>query len=133
MFTRTSEYALRAAIHLAQHQDRWPIPGKQIAEEAGIPPKYLAKVLGDLVRAGVLHSNRGKSGGFSMVRSPEDVRLIEIVAPFEQLDRRRCPFGRGTCNDENPCPAHHTWQRVVQVEQDFLSRTTVRDIAARRD
>ena len=38
MLSLTSEYALRAMIHLAQHVDDWPIPGKDIAEHAGIPP-----------------------------------------------------------------------------------------------
>ena len=51
MLTRTSEYAVLAMIYLAQHTDDWPIAGRKIAEATGIPRKYLAAVLGDLVRS----------------------------------------------------------------------------------
>ncbi len=51
MLSRTSEYALRALIHLAEHQTEWPIAGSRIAAAAGVPSKYLSKILGDLVRA----------------------------------------------------------------------------------
>lgn len=67
MLSLTSEYGLRAMTHLAKHQADWPVPGKQIAEEAGIPPKYPSMVLGDLVRAGRLEATRGRSAA----RAPE--------------------------------------------------------------
>lgn len=133
MLSRTSEYALRAVMYLAQHPDRWPIPGNQIAEEAEVPAKYLSKVLGDLVRNGVLASSRGKCGGFSMVRSPRKTYLIDVLTPFESFDQRRCPFGNSRCDDRNPCLAHDKWKRVISAEQDFLRKTTVHDVAVKGD
>lgn len=67
MLSLTSEYGLRAMTHLAKHQADWPVPGKQIAEEAGIPPKYPSMVLADLVRVGLLEATRGRSAA----RAPE--------------------------------------------------------------
>ena len=132
MLTRTAEYALRAVIHLAQHEDEWPIPGNQIAERADIPAKYLSKVLGDLVRVGVLTSLRGKRGGFGMVRSPKKTRLIDILSPFEQFEIRRCPFGNSECSDEKPCLAHNQWKKVVATEHDFFRKTSIHDVSIRR-
>lgn len=129
MLTRTAEYALRAVIHLAQHHDEWPIPGNQIAECADIPAKYLSKVLGDLVRVGVLTSSRGKHGGFGMVRSPKKMRLIDILTPFEQFELRRCPFGNSECGDENPCLAHDQWKKVVATEHEFFRKTSIYDVS----
>ncbi len=131
MLSRTSEYALRALIHLAQHEEDWPISGAHVAGETGIPAKYLSKILGDLVRAGVLDSFPGKTGGFRLRRSAKSLSLLDVLAPFEQFDRRRCPFGNEDCSDEHPCNAHDQWKKVIETEQRFLIKTTVRDIALR--
>jgi len=131
MLSRTSEYALRALIHLAQHEEDCPISGAHIAGETGIPPKYLSKILGDLVRAGVLDSSPGKTGGFRLRRSAKKVSLLDVLTPFEQFERRRCPFGNAECSDLNPCNAHEQWKKVIETEQRFLMKTTVHDIALR--
>ena len=129
MLTLTGEYALRATIYLAQHVQDWPIPGRRIAEQAGIPAKYLSKVLGDLVRAGVLKSSPGRTGGFRMRRPAAKTRLGQVLDPFEQFDRRRCPFGNQTCSEARPCLAHDRWKKVVDAQQRFLAETTVHDVA----
>ncbi len=131
MLSRTSEYALRALIHLARHDDEWPISGVRIAAETGIPPKYLSKILGDLVRGGILDSSPGKTGGFRLRRSAKQLSLLGVLAPFEQFDRRRCPFGNADCSEANPCNAHEQWKKVIETEQRFLMKTTVHDIAIR--
>ena len=64
MLSRTSEYVLRAMAFMAQQVDGWPLPGPRIAEQAGIPRKYLSNILGSLVRAGILESAPGVGGGF---------------------------------------------------------------------
>ena len=132
MLSRTGEYALRAMVQMAQHVEEWPLAGKRIAKDAGIPPKYLSKILGDLVRAGVLDSSRGIGGGFRMVRSPQKITLLEILTPFEPFQLRRCPFGNKRCGDENPCLAHEQWKKVIETQQSFLRRTSVFDVAVPR-
>lgn len=132
MLSLTSEYALRAMIHLAQRENEWPVTGKQIAREAGIPAKYLSKILGDLVRAGVLESTRGIGGGFRMSRPAKKLSLFEVLAPFESFQVRRCPFGNKQCGDENPCLAHDRWKKVVEAELSFLQGTSVLDVAVSR-
>jgi len=131
MLTLTSEYALRALIYLAQHADAWPIPGRQIAERAEIPPKYLSKILGDLVRFRVLDSSPGKTGGFRLRREAQVTMLYEVLAPFEQFDRRRCPFGNKACSDDDPCLAHRRWKQVVDTERRFLRETSIHEVAVR--
>jgi Rrf2 family protein len=135
MLSRTSEYALRAVVYLAQHVDVWPIPGRRIADELDIPRKYLSSILADLVRAGVLEATPGKSGGFRMVRPPERVRLLEVLAPFESVltDRRACPFGNAVCSDDHPCAGHSRWRVVRQAYEDFLQESSVYDVSAPRN
>jgi len=131
MLSRTSEYALRAAIHLAQHEEDWPVSGARIAKSTGIPPKYLSKILGDLARVGILSSSPGKSGGFCLGRPANQLPLSQVLAPFEPFEHRRCPFGNQDCNEAHPCLAHDQWKKVIETEQRFLLKTTVHDIALR--
>lgn len=131
MISLTGEYALRAMVFLARHHDQWPIPGPRIAEHAGIPSKYLSAILADLVRAGLLEGTRGKSGGFRMTRSAGEIRLADVVHPFEPviLNRRSCPFGNVVCTDEEPCGAHEQWKGVKAAMDKFLAETTLQHVA----
>ena len=134
MISRTSEYALQAMIHLAQHVDEWPIAGRQIAEETGIPRKYLAAILRDLVRVQVLESSPGTGGGFRFARSAKDIRLSEVFAPFEPIlaNRRPCPFGQEVCSDDDPCAGHDEWKRVRETYGRFLEKNSIYDVAFAR-
>jgi len=129
MLTLSSQYALRALIYLALHEGEWPVPGRRIAEEAGIPAKYLLKILGDLVRSGVLESSPGKSGGFRLRRPADKTVLFDVLAPFEHFERRRCPFGNQECSDRKPCLAHDRWKKVIEAQQRFLQDATIYDVA----
>lgn len=134
MLSRTSEYALRAMIFLAQHEEEAPVPRDWIAQHVGVPSKYLAKILGDLVRVGILTSLRGKGGGFRMARSPRKVSLADVLAPFDPPPsvQSRCPFGNSVCGDDDPCLGHDGWKRVKQVYESFLNRTSVYDVAIKK-
>ncbi|MFQ5591641.1 MAG: RrF2 family transcriptional regulator [Phycisphaerae bacterium] len=131
MLSLTSKYAMRAVICLTQLADESPVSGKCIAERASIPPKYLSKILGDLVRCGVLVSTRGKKGGFRLARPPTKISLHDVLAPFEAalVTPRTCPFGNMTCSDENPCLGHDEWKKVLERYTTFLSRTSIHHVA----
>jgi len=118
-------------IHLARCETDSPTPGREIASAAEIPPKYLSKILGDLVRVGVLESSPGKKGGFRMRQRPKATSLLSVLTPFEQFANRRCPFGNQKCNDADPCNAHDDWKKVIEAQQQFLRKTSVQDIAAK--
>ncbi len=134
MLSLTGEYALRAMAYLAEHAEDWPIPGRRVAEGAGIPRKYLSAILGDLVRVGILASSPGPGGGFRMVRSPKDIRLFEVLAPFEPIlgNRRPCPFGKEECSNDDLCAVHDRWQWVKETYSKFLQETSVFDVSVKR-
>lgn len=133
MLSRTSEYALRAMVCLARHVEDWPMSGRRIADETGIPPKYLSNILSSLVRAGVLTSAPGIGGGFAMASSPSEVALDDILKPFEAIlgPSRPCPFGNETCSDDDPCAGHERWKYVKDVYTTFLHDTTIHDVSVK--
>jgi len=116
-------------IYLARSQTGRPVSGREIAEWTGVPSKYLSKVLGDLVRGGLLESSPGKHGGFRLRRAARDLALIDVLKPFERFEARRCPFGEGLCDDSNPCLAHDRWKEVVETQLRFLQDTTLHEVA----
>lgn len=134
MLTLTSQYALQALMHLARHGDGQPRTSRQIAEETGIPAKYLAFILGSLTHAGILQSSRGKNGGFYLNLPPRKICLYDIVIPFEPGIRakRTCPFGNKECSDADPCRAHFDWKRVIESEERFLRRKTLHDVSLKQ-
>ena len=134
MLSRTGEYALRAMIFLARNVEETPVSGPRIAAAAGVPRKYLSAILADLVRDGLLEGTRGKSGGFRLARSARQIRLAQVVAPFEPVKsaKKTCPFGNAVCSDRNPCVAHDRWTKVNAGLSRFLEETTLEDVARAR-
>lgn len=129
MWSQTCEYALRAVTYIAQHADENPVLAKDIAAEMNIPHQYLQKVLRELVRNRVLSSTRGIGGGFQLIRGAEEVRLAQVIEPFDSsMKLETCPFGNPLCGQANPCPVHERWGVVVDSYKSFLETTTLADL-----
>jgi Rrf2 family protein len=129
MLSRTEEYALRAAVCLARHYGDGARRARDIARETGVPANYMSKILHQLARAGVVRSERGRTGGFALSGPPEEFVLSTVVGPFEpQIERTRCLLGRPECSDEHPCGAHDRWKVIKKAALEFLEGTTLADV-----
>ena len=97
-----------------------------IASALGIPANYLGKVMNQLVKAGVLRSVRGPTGGYSLRRGPGEISLREISAPFQALrPRSQCLLGNRPCDRAKPCAAHVRWSRINEEVASHLNNTTL--------
>jgi Rrf2 family protein len=66
----------------------------EIARKAQVPVDYLAKILQSLQRKGILSSKRGLNGGYSLILSPQELSLLDVVNTVDPLKRiTRCPLG----------------------------------------
>ena len=84
MLTQRSRYALRAMIFLAQAPaGSPPIPMGRIASEANVPRKFLELILAELREAGLLHSHRGKHGGYCLARPVHLISLGDVIRTIE--------------------------------------------------
>jgi Rrf2 family protein len=132
VMSRTTQYALYALSCVQAAEGQGFVLARDIAEHKLIPANYLAKVLRALVRAGILESARGRSGGFRLARRLDDVPLMELRELFEgPWVNRRCVLGLGRCNAESPCAAHHNWSPIAATIEGFLAGTTVADILSK--
>ena len=72
--TKKADYALMAMKHLAELPDRTASSAKDVAEAYGIPPEALAKILQRLAKVGLLQSQHGINGGYTLARDPQTAR-----------------------------------------------------------
>jgi Rrf2 family protein len=88
--SNASGYAVSALAHLARHDGRL-LPSGAIAEAAGLPDRFLVKVLTPLVRARVLYSVRGPLGGYRLARPAKGITLLEVVEAVDGPVRGEAP------------------------------------------
>ncbi len=83
--SKRSEYGLIAAVRLAQRRREGGtyLRSRQIADEESLPAKFLEAILLNLKGAEILESKVGAGGGYRLSRSPEQIRLSEIVLTLE--------------------------------------------------
>lgn len=74
--TREADYAVRCVLYLARKANGIT-PVNEIAKAMHIPKSFSAKILQRLVKAGIVISGRGISGGFSLAKKPESIRYSE--------------------------------------------------------
>ncbi len=130
LYSRSAEYAIRAFVHLAQVPDGRYAMVKQIAAEEEIPAHFLAKILQQLARKGMLRSNKGPTGGFSLRIPADEVRLLDIVEALDGLSEyEKCASGLAECTDDMPCPLHDSWKALRSRIMDYLGRNTIADLA----
>lgn len=127
MFTQTTEYALRAIVWLAQH-DEQPQTRQQIAEATKTPSDYLAKVMRALARAGLVKAGRGLHGGFSLARPAIAISLLDVVNVVDPIQRIRvCPLGLDL-HREQLCPVHAKLDGALAAIEKSFRETTIAEL-----
>ena len=130
MFSQTCEYAIRAMIEISKRPEGEFVLAKDLADKLDIPHHYLSKILQQLVHSRVLESTRGRLGGFRLVRKPDEVLLLEIVVPFEDVQKNEeCILGEAKCSDATACPLHEFWKVVRTRYEEQLHTKTLGDFA----
>ena len=81
--SRTVAYAVRATLQLAKSDSSTPVPCSHLAAEGKMPERFLLQILRNLVTHGILRSTRGVDGGYSLVRPPHEVSLLEVIEAIE--------------------------------------------------
>ena len=126
MMSQTGEYAIRAMSYMARRVDQLPVQSKEIASETAIPSNYLSKILHTLVQVGILTSTRGLHGGFRFAKPPEEIRLFDVVDPFDHLrNQKHCILGQPECDGKNPCALHEQWASTQDSHMEFLENNSV--------
>ena len=134
MISTKGRYALRVIIDLAQQDSDGYISLKSISQRQEISMKYLEMIVSILNKAGLLHSQRGKDGGYRLVKPASQYTVSEIVNLTEgSLAAVPClDCGENTCSRAAECLTLPVWEKLDRVIDEYLSSVTVQDIIDRK-
>lgn len=110
-----------------------PTSVRDIAERTGLPQPYLEQILLALKGAGLVRSKRGVGGGYVLARSPEEIRLAEILSAVDgpiTLGDFGEPHQDGACDHEGQCVLLAVWKQSGEVMRQHLDGYTLANIAA---
>lgn len=129
MLSQTSEYALRAMVHLAV-QDGVPRTTLEIAESTKVPAGYLSKVMQALARAELVFSQRGLGGGFTLARQPDQITALDVINAVDPIRRiKSCPLGLDE-HRETLCPLHRRIDATIAAMEQAFRDSTIDEMAS---
>ena len=124
--SKKADYGLIAATHLAQLWSVGWCSAKDIAETYFIPQQLMAKILQRLARNGILISQQGTHGGYSLAKAPSEITAFDIINAIDgPVQITGCVTTRGECEQTANCivrePLREVNERVIQA----LSEVTI--------
>ena len=132
MFSKSSTYAIRAVLYLAiEGSAKRKLGVKEIAEALTIPRPFLAKLLQQLSREGLITSVKGPYGGFFLSEENLQNSIQDILYCLDGEDMfSHCVLGLKNCSSQNPCPLHEQYMACKAGLQYQLNRQTIGELAA---
>lgn len=136
MLNQKTRYALNALLILAAEQKsgREPVLASDLVRRGKFPQKFLEAILLQLKNHGFLHSKKGKGGGYSLAKSPEEIKVGAVVRIFEgplallpcasQTAYKRCD----ECRDEETCGIRTLFKEVRDATAEILDNTSLAKI-----
>lgn len=130
MFSKTCEYAIRAMIFIAQKTKNSNRVGiKEIAKGIASPEHFIAKILQELSRRGLVQSAKGPNGGFYLDEPSLNGSLADIVKAVDG-DKifSGCGLGLSHCSEAKPCPIHHEFKKIRTDMYHMLQAAKLNDL-----
>jgi Rrf2 family protein len=122
-------YGLRACLELASRFGEKAIQTSKIAKARDIPEKYLAQIVHNLKKAGLVKSSRGARGGYTLARSPSDIHVGEVVEALEgSLSPVECVERPGSCARVPVCATRALWCQLSDSISKTLNSVTLEDL-----
>jgi Rrf2 family protein len=138
MLSKRAKYGLKAVLLLTERYEQGPVLSSEIAKHEGIPSKFLELILLNLRNEGILHSRKGRGGGYQLAKSPDAItvgRIVRILdGPIAQLScvsqnaYKRCD----ECRDEHTCGIRLVMKSVYEATIRILDTTTLADVVNRQ-
>ena len=124
--TKKADYALMAMKHLAEQSSGAARSAKDVSDAYGIPPEALAKILQRLAKAGLLHSQHGINGGYTLARPAHTISAFEVIQAIDgPLFITSCVTVRGECDQSDRCNIREPLRKVNESIEGVLKRIKI--------
>jgi len=132
VLSKSSHYALRAALFISQQPGPGYVPINKITGQLDLSFHFITKILQRLTQAGLLYSVTGPRGGVKLAKPANKICLREIVEAVEGAGLFTCRLlGSSGCSDEQPCPAHQQWLPMRDRLTRLFEKTTLAMLASK--
>ena len=126
-------YGTRALLDIGLHNEEAPVPLRDIARREQISLPYLEHLIAPLIKSGIILSTRGTRGGVSLARSPEEIRLSEVIGLLEgSIAPVECINNAAVCNRSGFCVTRDIWLELKTAMDGILESTTLQDLMQRQ-
>ncbi len=132
--TNKGRYAVMAMAELAKHDIKKPINLSEISIRQGISISFLEQIFLKLKNKDLVQSLRGPSGGYILNKSPEEIKLSNIIdAVDEKVKTLRCKKdSKKGCNGKSiKCITHDLWAELEHHIMYFFEKNTLKDIVSK--
>jgi Rrf2 family protein len=128
--TRAADYAVRVMVQLIGQPAGMRTSLVSLSEATAAPESFLSKVLQTLTRAGMIHSQRGQSGGFEISQHGRGASMLEVIEAIGGPVRLNvCLSTEKSCARKVLCPAHPVWVRAQEAMLGVLRGTSIVELA----
>ena len=132
--TNKGRYAVMAMAELAKHNIKKPINLSEISIRQGISISFLEQIFLKLKNKDLVQSSRGPSGGYTLSKSPEEIKLSNIIeAVDEKVKTLKCKKdSKKGCNGKSiKCITHDLWAELEHHIMYFFEKNTLKDIVSK--
>jgi Rrf2 family protein len=103
---------------------------REIALEMDIPDQFLSKIAQQLARAGIIEIQQGPKGGLRLLKSPQDISLLEVIeAVIGEIFLNDCILNPKACNRSSVCKVHSVWDKARNQLRDTLQNADIASLA----
>lgn len=132
-FSAQEEYGLRCLIQIARKGDKESMTIPEISKLEGLTTTHAAKLLMILRKEGFITSVRGQSGGYSLARSPGEIKVSDVLHSLggRLYDAEFCGKHSGAldiCTHAVDCSVRSLWQVIQQAVDSVVEHLTIADM-----
>lgn len=128
------DYALKIVLDLSMYYPDELVSILDLSQRQDIPKKFLEQILLDLKKGGFLQSKKGPNGGYSLAKSPADIKLGDIIRYIEgSVYPISCiePVNSTECKDKACCVFAPIWTEVGNAITTIIDGITFKDLMKR--
>ena len=127
-----SRYGVRAIFDIAYHSEGLETQVKDISRRQKISPRYIEQIFQKLKKAGIIDSKRGPTGGYFLVKRPDEITVGEIIRVTEGgIDPVLCldpDDPRQPCGRSKECVTRLVWNEAGNRLKEYFDSVTIRDL-----
>ena len=126
--TKDVDYAIRIVLFLAM-QKNYSATKREISKNMHIPSQYLSKIAQQLHRNKVIEITQGPKGQYSLLKSPENISMLEIVEAIKgEIYLNYCVKTPEQCFRKSSCEVNNIWNELTLKVRNFLKDKNFKDI-----